>query len=294
MLLEGIAADPRCRISALPFLTDAERTTLLDEWNRTEAPYPATSCVHELFEEQARIQPDALAVVHGDRQLTYGQLDARGRSSWPQRLRHLGVGPDSPVGLCAERSPEMVVAMLGILKAGGAYVPLDPAYPAERLAFMVDDAGMRAVVTQTHLLSRLPATDASTICVDRRRPAPCGRRARGSVGAAPDNLAYVIYTSGSTGVPKGVMIEHRGVVNHVAALIRDYGLGPADTVVQLPSLSFHPSVRDILGTLSAGSASSFWTRVEARDPSQIVEVDRPRAGHLRAELRAVAPPGGAR
>jgi len=268
VLLEGIATDPRCRVSALPFMTDAERTTLLDEWNRTEAPYPATSCVHELFEERARIQPEALAVVHGNRQLTYGQLDAVA-DELAGRLRRLGVGPDALVGLCAERSPEMVIAVLGILKAGGAYVPLDPAHPAERLAFIVEDADIHAVVTQTHLLSRLPETDVSIICVDQPDPAV---GATAGARAGPDDLAYVIYTSGSTGSPKGVMIEHRGVVNHVAALIRDYGLGPADTVLQLPPLSVHPSVRDILGTLSAGARLVLFDEAQAKDPLQIVEI----------------------
>ena len=273
VLLEGITADPSCRISALPFLTDAERTTLLGEWNRTEAPYPASSCVHELFEGQARARPDAVAVVHGDRRMTYGELDTSA-DRLALRLRQLGVARDTPVGLCTDRGPEMVVAMLGIMKAGGAYVPLDPAYPGERLAFMVDDADMRALVTQAHLLARLPETDAVTVCVDDAGdagPAP-GVGASGGAPAGPDDLAYVIYTSGSTGAPKGVMIEHRGVVNHVAALIRDYGLGPTDTVVQLPSLSFHPSVRDVLGPLCAGARVVVLDESEARDPVKIVEV----------------------
>ena len=127
VLLAGIATDPQRRVSTLPFLTDAERTTLLDEWNRTEAPYPP-ECVHELFERQARARPDAVAVVHGDRQLTYGELDALA-DHLAGRLRDLGVGRNTLVGLCAERGPEMVAAVLGIMKAGGAYVPLDPAYP---------------------------------------------------------------------------------------------------------------------------------------------------------------------
>ena len=139
VLLAGIADDPRCRVSALPFLTDAERTTLLDEWNRTEAPYPE-ACAHELFERRARDHPGSVAIVHGDRQLTYGELDAiAGRLA--DRLRELGVGRNAPVGLFAQRGPEMVAAVLGIMKAGGAYVPLDPTYPAERLTFMIDDAG---------------------------------------------------------------------------------------------------------------------------------------------------------
>ena len=136
---------------------------------------------------------------------------------------------------------------------------------------MIGDAGIRVIVSQTHLLSRLPATGAATVCVDDVGPAPAVD-ANGGAYAGPDDLAYVIYTSGSTGAPKGVMIEHRGVVNHIAALIRDYGLGPADTVLQLPSLSFHPSVRDILGTLSAGARLVVLDEAEAKDPLKIVEV----------------------
>ncbi len=265
VLLEGIATDPSRRVSELPFMTDAERATL-EEWNRTEAPYPATSCVHELVEEQARLQPDALAVVHGTRQLTYGQLDAAA-SELAGRLQQLGAGPDVLVGLCAERSPEMVIGVLGILKAASAYVPLDPAYPEERLAFIVEDADIRAVVTQSHLRSLLPEADVSIVCLDQPDPA---FGATPQARARPDDLAYVIYTSGSTGSPKGVMIEHRGVVNHVAALIRDYGLGPTDVVLQLPSLSVHPSVRDVLGTLSAGARLVLLDEDQAKDPLQIV------------------------
>jgi aspartate racemase len=274
VMLDGIVDDPRCRVSALPFLTEAERVDLVDVWNRTETPYPATSCVHELFEERAQLQPDAVAVVHGDRWLTYRALNALADRLAAQLQDH-HVGPGMRVGVCAERSPEMVVAVLGILKAGAAYVPLDPAYPRARLAFMVHDADIGELVTQTHLLSRLPRTRNVAVCVDRldstsvldttgssTRPSPAG----------PDDLAYVIYTSGSTGAPKGVMIEHRGVVNHIAALRRDYGIGPADTVIQLASLSFHPSVRDILGSLCAGARIVLLDEADAKDPVRIVEV----------------------
>jgi amino acid adenylation domain-containing protein len=273
VMLEGIAADPGCRVSALPFLTEAERAVLVDLWNRTEAPYPATSCVHELFEEQARLQPDAVAVVQGDRRLTYRALnESAGRLA--AHLQEHRIEPDTRVGVCVERSLEMVVAVLGILKAGAAYVPLDPAYPPARLAFMVDDADIGVLVTQTHLLSRLPPTKSVAICVDRLGSASAlgGTGTTGSALVGPDNLAYVIYTSGSTGLPKGVMIEHRGVVNHIAALLRDYGIGPDDTVIQLASLSFHPSVRDVFGPLCAGARLVLLDEAATTDPVGIVEV----------------------
>jgi aspartate racemase len=269
VLLKGIAANPGCRVSALPFLTDAEHVALVDLWNRTEAPYPATSCVHELFEEQARLQPEAVAVVHGDRRLTYRALNVLADRLAAELQEHR-VGPDTRVGVCAERSLEMVVAVLGILKAGAAYVPLDPDYPTARLAFMVDDADIGVVVTQKHLLSRLPSTNSVAICVDGLGSTTGSTT--GSAPVGPDDLAYVIYTSGSTGLPKGVMIEHRGVVNHIAALLRDYGIGPSDTVIQLASLSFHPSVRDVLGPLCAGARLVLLDEAEIRDPVRIVEV----------------------
>ena len=214
-LLEGIVADPGQPISQLPLLTEDERHQMLVEWNDTARGYPADRCVHQLFEEQVGRTPEAVAVVFENQQLTYRELNARS-NQLAHYLRDLGVGPEMLVGICLERSLEMVVGLLGILKAGGAYVPLDPEYPAERLAFLL--AGLRRTGSAdpeapAAVLARLPRPRAlpgrrrlDLRRHERRQPSPL---------ATPDDLAYVIYTSGSTGIPKGVMIPHRGIVRLV-------------------------------------------------------------------------------
>ena len=168
-LLEGIVADPECRIDRLPLLTATERQRLLVEWNDTAADYPRDRCIHELFEQQAARNPDAVAVVFDDQPMTYGELDARA-NRLAHQLETLGVGPDVLVGICIERSPELVVGLLGILKAGGAYVPLDPSYPQERLAFMLEDAQAPLLLTKEPLLGRLPPHGVRTLCLDRDWP----------------------------------------------------------------------------------------------------------------------------
>ena len=203
-LLAGIVASPGGRLSELPLLGEAERHRLLVEWNDTAAEYPHDKCLHELFGAQAERTPDAVAVVFEEQQLTYAELERRA-NQLAHHLRGLGVGPEVVVGLCIERSLEMVVGLLGILKAGGAYLPLDPSYPQERLAYMLTDARAPVLVTQAALVEQLPEHDACVVQLDadwaeiatQPTSAPAS-------GAKPDNLAYVIYTSGSTGKPKGV------------------------------------------------------------------------------------------
>ncbi|MGE5305217.1 MAG: condensation domain-containing protein, partial [Alphaproteobacteria bacterium] len=205
VLLQGIVANPDQRLSALPMLTEAERRQLLIEWNDTEREYPRDRCVHELFEAQVERSPDAVAVVFEDKQLTYRELNARANQV-AHYLIKLGVGPETLVGICMERSLEMVVGLLGILKAGGAYVPLDPAYPKERLEFMLQDAQVQVLLTQQSLSLDL-RTDPRTqlLCLDRDWATVAEQQATNPHNkATPENLAYVIYTSGSTGLPKGV------------------------------------------------------------------------------------------
>jgi amino acid adenylation domain-containing protein len=209
-LLKGIIADSEQRLADLPLLTAAERQQLLTAWNATSADYPQDACIHALFEAQVERTPDAVAAVFDGQQLTYSALNQRA-NQLAHHLRALGVGPEVCVGLCVERSLEMVVGILGILKAGGAYVPLDPDFPAERLAAMMDDARMSVLVTQQQCTAALPAPGVRVVCLD------WDRIAQQSVGnptgeVTPANLAYVMYTSGSTGTPKGVMVEHRQVV----------------------------------------------------------------------------------
>ncbi|PAW89701.1 MAG: non-ribosomal peptide synthetase [Pedosphaera sp. Tous-C6FEB] len=249
-LLRGAIARPDARLAELPLLPAAERG-LLAEWNRTAAEFPREQCVHHLFEEQAARTPEAVAVVLGDQRLTYRELNARAE----QLARHLGgigVGPETPVGVCVERSLEMVVALLGVLKAGGAYVPLDPLYPQERLAYIVADSGARVVLTQTTLRGRLPEAGLEWVILDTALPAA----AAGQVvlpPVKPDQIAYVIYTSGSTGRPKGVEIQHASVVNFLCDLHRRLGLTAADALLSVTSICFDISVLELFLPLTVGA-----------------------------------------
>ena len=202
-LLEGIVADPDQKIVASA-ADGSGAASVAREWNGTRREYPRDNCVHQLFEEQVARTPEAVAVVFENQQLTYRELNARA-NQLAHYLRDLGVGPETLVGICLERSLEMVVGLLGILKAGGAYVPLDPEYPAERLAFLLRDSAAPVLLTQKRLLPSLPDCPARVLCLDADASTFAGMSdANPPPLATPENLAYVIYTSGSTGVPKGV------------------------------------------------------------------------------------------
>jgi len=215
----------------------ASRQTM-DQWNRTEAEYPRSACVHHLLEAQAQRTPGALAVEFGERSLSYAELDRRA-NQLAQLLQKQGVRRESLVGLCVERSLEMVVALLGILKAGGAYVPLDPAYPRDRIQHVLEDAHVQFLITQKELLKQLPSTTSKLICLDPDWQALEGE-SDVAVTAEVDagNLAYVIYTSGSTGKPKGVQLEHRSVVNFLCSMQREPGFSQSDILVAVTTLSF--------------------------------------------------------
>ena len=269
-LLNSVVGDAGQRLSALPLLTDRERDQMLVEWNRTDAPYPADVCLHQLVERQVQLTPDAVAAVCGEAELTYGDLNRRA-NQLAHSLRALRVGPETLVGICMERSFEMVIGLLGVLKAGGAYVPLDPMYPMERLAFLLNDARPPVLLTQQRLLDKLPTDAGSILCVDRDHGRWEGRgHTNPEALATPDNLAYVIYTSGSTGQPKAVQVPHRGVVNYLTFLARTYDLGPADAVLQLPSISFDPSVRAIFGPLTTGARIVLMRDAEILDPLAVL------------------------
>jgi aspartate racemase len=251
-MLEGIAANPDQRLSELPLLTEAEQHKLLREWNDTSTEYPKDLCIHELFEKQAERTPDAIAVIFGDRQLTYRELNSRA-NQLGNYLRKQGVGAEVLVGICVERSMEMVIGILGILKAGGAYVPLDPAYPEERLNFMIEDTRTPVILTQRELLEVLPGHAAKTICLDSDWKM-IARESKGkpASGTTAGSLAYVMYTSGSTGRPKGVCVLHRAVIRLV--LNTNYmKLEPSDIVAQASSFSFDASVLEIWGALLTGA-----------------------------------------
>ncbi|HSS52427.1 MAG TPA: amino acid adenylation domain-containing protein, partial [Thermoanaerobaculia bacterium] len=264
-LLAGATADPERTLAELPLLAAAERAQLLTGWNATAMARPRGRLIHELFEAQAARTPLAVAVSQEGESLTYGELSARS-SRLAHCLRHLGVGPEVRVGLCVERTPEMVVALLGILKAGGAYVPLDPAHPTERLALIVADAEPAVLVTEERWLAVLPPHGARTLCLDRDREAI----AAGSAAAPPrttedESLAYVIYTSGSTGRPKGVQLPHRAVVNFLLAMAGHPGLRAGDVVPALTTLTFDIAGLEVYLPLAVGARIEVVRRDDAAD-----------------------------
>lgn len=252
VLLEAIAADPDQKLSQLPLLTVAERHRLLVEWNNTVAEYPQDRCVHQLFEAQAAKTPDSIAVVFGHERLTYRELNERA-NRLARYLQKRGVGPEVLVGLCLERSLEMMVGLLGILKAGGAYLPLDPGYPAGRLSFMLKDSGVKVLLSVEKLSKVLPIEGLDLICLDRDWPAiaaESGEAVNG--GAGPENLAYVIYTSGSTGKPKGAMIVHRGLTNYLSWATKEYGVQAGRSAPVHSSISFDLTITGLYSPLITG------------------------------------------
>ncbi len=247
-LLRGIVEDPERRLSELPLLTVAEELQLV-EWNGTAAAYPTEVCLHELIEERVDRAPDRVAVSFEAEELTFGELDSAA-NHLARRLRGLGVGPEVPVGVFAERSPEMVIALLAVLKAGGAYLPLDPDYPADRLAFMLADSRVPVVLAHERLLPRLPEHEARVLRLDG---VGAERGERLASGARASNLAYLIYTSGSTGRPKGTMNAHRGIVNRLLWMQEQYGLAADDRVLQKTPFSFDVSVWEFFWPLLTGA-----------------------------------------
>lgn len=252
-VLRAIAADPVLRHDTLCLLSNEQIRLLLTELNTTQASFPDSICLHELFTRQAEKFPANFAVVCGEERLTYAELEHRA-NQLARYLQDAHVGPETLVGICAERSVKMIVGLLGILKAGGAYLPLDPEYPDERLAFMLRDAEVKVVVTEERLLKRIPAHEGRRVCLDSEWPQiETASRMPLPSRVQPGNLAYVIYTSGSTGQPKGVLIEHRGVVNTIAASIKRFGVNEKSRVVQLASLNFDASVLEIFTALLSGA-----------------------------------------
>ncbi len=253
LLLEQIAARPGAQMPELTLLTGDERK-LLAEWNDTAAPYPADACIQEVFAQWVRHSPDSVAVALGQESLTYRALNARA-NQLAHFLRERGVGPETLVGICVERSLEMVVAVLGILKAGGAYLPLDPAYPADRLAFMIEDAGVPVLITQARIEDRIPSLWAQVILIDAEWPAIASQPEDDlASGVTADNLAYVIYTSGSTGKPKGVQVTHRGLCNLAEAHRSLFAPLAGGHVLQFASLSFDASIWEMAMALCCGAA----------------------------------------
>ncbi|MCC5615449.1 amino acid adenylation domain-containing protein [Nostoc sp. CHAB 5836] len=251
-LLAAIIANPNQPIGELPLLTQQERHQLLVEWNDTYTPYPDSKCIHQLFEEQVEKTPNAVAVVYEDDSLTYQQLNDRA-NQLAHYLQTLGVKPEVLVGICVERSPLMLVGLLGILKAGGAYVPLDPAYPQERLAYMLQDAKVPVLLTQQELISQLPQTQARVVCLEiDSKVISTYSQENPTSEASVHNLAYVIYTSGSTGQPKGVSVIHQAV-NRLVCNTNYINLTPKHRVAQASNATFDAATFEIWGALLHGA-----------------------------------------
>ena len=248
-LLTGIVNHPTEPLSQLSLLSEAETNQLLYEWNDTHTAIPSI-CIHHLFEQQVELTPEAIAVISEGEQLSYRELNRRA-NQLAHYLRAQGVGAETLVGLSVERSVEMVVGLLGVLKAGGAYVPLDVEYPAERLKYMLEDAAVKVLLTQEHLVERLPSHDARIIRLDADWEA-IARENEDNIdsGVQPDNLLYLIYTSGSTGRPKGIGLSHNALSNlicwHQATLSR------GAKMIQFASLSFDASFHEIFATWCSG------------------------------------------
>ncbi|HVG21767.1 MAG TPA: amino acid adenylation domain-containing protein [Blastocatellia bacterium] len=252
-LLAAMVENPDVALSSLAMLTEQERRQLAVEWNDTRKPRTAGACVHHLFESQAGREPGAVALLSENGRLSYGQLNERA-NQLAHHLRSLGVGPGVLVAICLDRSPDLIVGLLATLKAGGAYVPLDPAYPKERLAMMLADARPAVVLAHGRTVNNLPPCSVPIVCLDSERSRIEGRsKDNPRVSMAARDLAYVIYTSGSTGNPKGVMVEHRSVVNYVNFAATEFDIKPGDRVLQFASISFDTSAEEIYPCLTRGA-----------------------------------------
>lgn len=252
-LLTSLVQKPDLPITHHSLLSATELQQILVSWNTTHHTYPHTRPIHEMLQFQAKIAPDAIAVVDTGRSITYGELNNRAN----QLARYLcqrGIGLDIPVGLCVERSSDMLVGMAGILKAGGAYVPLDPAHPTERLEAMATDAALSVIITQHHLKSLLPAYQAQMICLDSDWHLIAGESSEEfSLPISPDTMAYVIYTSGSTGTPKGVVVTHRGLTNFLLWHIHTFTITAKDRASQMLSYGLDASIEEIWPILATGA-----------------------------------------
>ena len=253
VLIEAAAADPSCRLSELPLMPPEEEALVVDAWNRTEADYPRGMAIHHLFEAAVDADPDAVAVSHADGSLTYRALEERA-NRLAHRLRRLGIGPEARVAVCMERAPELIVALFAVLKAGGGYVPVDPAFPADRIAYMLEDSDAAVLLTHARLAERLPRFDGTVIAVDAdwAEIASTESADRPEIDIDPANVAYAIYTSGSTGRPKGVQIEHRSTVVLLHWLKEHVSDEERRAVLGSTSVSFDVSIAEIFGTLCWG------------------------------------------
>lgn len=265
-LLEGILREPGAKLGELPLLSEQERRLLTETWNSTARPVPRAT-IHGLFERQAARTPLAVAVEDNTRSLTYRQLNQEA-NRLARRLQELGAGPETLIGLCLDRSCDMLISVLAVLKAGAAYLPLDPAHPEERFQFLLKDAGVQLLLTEPSWADRLPDTGARLVYCDER--ASGGQDLEPS--AEPENLAYVLYTSGSTGRPKGVEVQHSALVNFLLSMQREPGFTAGDTTLALTTLSFDIAALEIFLPLITGGRVVIATQEDGRDPVRLLDM----------------------
>jgi non-ribosomal peptide synthetase component F len=253
-LVESAVSNPEAKVSELEILSDRDRHQLLVEFNNTQTDYPQGKCIHQLFEEQVQQTPDKIAVVFEDKQLTYAELNARA-NQLAHYLQKLGVVPDMPVGIYAERSLDIIIALLGILKSGGAYLPLDPALPAESLATRLRDAHASILLTQHSLVQTLPNCPAQVVCLDADWHV-IDRESNATPGSEVkcENLVYLLFTSGSTGKPKGVAVEHRQLLNYLYGILDRLDLRIANSFATVSTFAADLGNTVIFPALCTGDA----------------------------------------
>lgn len=275
VLINDVTLHPHLRVGELQLMDQVERHQLLVEWNDTQAEYESRTSITSLIERCARSRPDAVALVYEDEQLTYSQLDSLSN----QIARHLqmaGIGLETRVGLLLERSPLFILGMMGVLKAGGVAVPFDSAYPKDRIAFMLSDAGATAVISQSSLIPMLPQ-GLRTICLDVEWPLISRRSSRpleesSSASSSGENLAYVVYTSGSTGTPKGVAVRHDSLANYVKTMSERLSLTKEDVYLHTASIAFSASARQLFVPFYCGARLILATSLERKDPLALLSV----------------------
>lgn len=268
IILENMLLGPNQKLADISYLTPDERQTLLVTWNDTDSPFPKATCLHHLFEQQVARTPETTALVWGESRLTYQEVNKQA-NQLAHHLQTQGVLPGDPVGLCLDRSPLLVIGLLSILKVGGTFIALDPTYPQERLVYMLADAQAKYLLTSKKHQAKFPGYRVS--CIDDLHTWANELDTNLSLPLTPDFWAYIAYTSGSTGQPKGILSRHESVVNHLSFLIKRYGLNSTNVVLQLASISFDASIRDLLGPLTAGAQVVLVTNDEIYDPVTLLK-----------------------
>ncbi|MEG5138691.1 MULTISPECIES: amino acid adenylation domain-containing protein [unclassified Microcoleus] len=270
ILLSGIVAHPEQSISALPLLPDQEKNLLLVEWNQTQKDESQDLCLHQLIAQQAEVTPDKIAVSFEGQTLTYEELHQRS-NQLANYLQQRGVKPDDLVGICVDRSLEMLVGLLGVLKAGGAYVPIDPNYPDDRVEYMIENSQAKVLLTQQQLVKSLPTEESLVICLDTDWPLIAQESQEMPIASVtPENMAYVIYTSGSTGKPKGVQVLHRGAVNFLKSMREQPGICATDILLSVTTLSFDIAVLELFLPLTVGAQVVILSREAAMDGRKLL------------------------